>query len=328
MRYFSDREFGEPARTITEISASVWLRLAQLIEERVENCSFAGRFPERCQDYPFEPGVICGVHILRLETALKSEIPALAEIEQNWRDSGGDGPYGRFAHLGKRIWQMSQVEQPPISVIMDIIEFCWRSVSKPEFGYYHSFFQHHHLRFDQETGQGEFREEVNRIFQRNGVAFTLTERGQIERVIPEPISSLVRYSDFQTGDQELDGLLETACRQFVMPEESERRDGLEKLWDAWERIKTIEDADKKTGAAKMLDRLASGAQPKFRKFLEDEATALTAAGNAFRIRHSETTQERLSRVVQVDYLFARMFVLIHAILSTIGAVIPDAQSEL
>lgn len=152
MRYFSDREFGEPARTITDISTSVWLGLALLIEERVENGSFAARFPERCPDYPFESDVVCGVHIPRLETALKSEIPALAEIEQNWRDSGRDGPYGRFTSPSKRIWQMSQVEQPSTAIIMDIIEFCWRAVSKPEFGHYHSFFQHHHLRFDQESG--------------------------------------------------------------------------------------------------------------------------------------------------------------------------------
>lgn len=160
------------------------------------------------------------------------------------------------------------------------------------------------------------------------MAFTLTEQGQIERVIPEPIGSLVRYSDFRTGDEELDGLLETACRKFVMPAESERHDGLEKLWHAWERLKTIEDADKKTGAAKMLDRLADGTQPKFRKFLEDEATALTTAGNVFRIRHWETTQEPLAQVVQVDYLFVRMLVLIHAIIGTTGAAIPHARSEL
>ena len=198
---------------------------------------------------------------------------------------------------------------------MDIIEFCWRSVSKPESYYYHSFFQHHHLRFDQEAGRTEFREDVNRIFERNGVAFTLTEHGQVERIVPEPIGSLVGRSQFRTGDHELDGLLETACRRFVMPAEGQRRDALEKLWDAWERIKTLENDDKRTGAAEMLDRLAKPAQRQFREMLEVEAQALTSVGNRFRIRHSETSQERLETLEQVDYLFGRLFVLINFILN-------------
>ena len=327
MRYFSEREFGEAPRTTSEISLSVWQGLAWLVQERVQNNSFAERFPERCEDYPFDSAVICGVHVGRFETAIKTEIPALAEMEQSWRNSEGDGPYGRYQPSWKRIWQMSLIEQPLLPVIMDIIEFCWRVVSKPELGGYHDFFRHHHLGFDQETGRAAFREEVNRIFQRNGVALTLTEGGQVERLIPEPMVSAVRHSAFQTGDQELDELLETACRKFVMPVESEHRHALEQLWDAWERLKTLEDTDKRIGVTTMLDRLANPGQPKFRAFLECEARALTDAGNDLRIRHSETMQERLDEGVQVDYLFQRLFALIHYILRTTGGVVAGHHAD-
>ena len=289
-----------------------------LVQERVENDSFAERFPERCQDFPFDSAVCWGIHVRRFEAALKTEIPALAEIEQNWRDSEGNGSYGLFQLPQKQIWQMSLIEQPSLPVIMDIIEFCWRVVSKPDLRYYHSFFQHHHLGFDQEAGRADFREEVNRTFQRNGVAFSLTEGGRIERLIPEPIGSVLRGCAFRSGDPELDQLLDTACRKFVMPAEDEHRDALEKLWYAWERIKTLEDIDKKTGATKMLDRLASPTQSQFRDLLDSEARALNSAGNSLRIRHSETTQERLEMTEQVDYLFQRMFALIHLFLSVTG----------
>ena len=317
-QYFSDRELGETPRTIYGISLTVWQGLAMLVQARVENNSFAERFPERCQDYPFDSAVCCGTLVGRFETALKTEIPALAEMEQNWRDAEGEGPYGGFQVSRKQIWQMSLMEQPPLPVIMDIIEFCWRVVSKPEIRGPHSFYHHHHLGFDQEAGRADLREEVNHIFQRNGVAFILTEGGRIERLIPEPTGGVLRGCAFRSGDSELDQLLDAARRKFVMPEENEHRDALEKLWDAWERIKTVDDLDKRTGATMMLDRLARPTQSQFRGLLDSEARALNSAGNSLRIRHSETTQERLEMTEQVDYLFQRMFALIHLFLSVTG----------
>lgn len=50
---------------------------------------------------------------------------------------------------------------------------------------------------------------------------------------------------FTTGDQDLDRLLETAREKFLNRAFEIRKEGLEKLWDAWERLKTIEPgADK------------------------------------------------------------------------------------
>ncbi|MXZ91669.1 MAG: hypothetical protein F4W95_09290 [Chloroflexi bacterium] len=95
---------------------------------------------------------------------------------------------------------------------------------------------------------------------------------------------------------------------------------MEKLWDAWERLKTIEDVDKKKGVKVLLDKAAGSSQSKFRDLIEKEAIALTGAGNGLSIRHSETTQERLESSEQVDYLFLRMFSLIHLILHTTGRV--------
>ena len=99
-----------------------------------------------------------------------------------------------------------------------------------------------------------------------------------------------------------------------MPKSEDRQDASEKLWDAFERLKTLESgSDKRTRAEKLLDR-AAAPETKFRKVLGEEAAALTKIGNGFRIRHSEITQEGLTSLEQVDYLFFRLFALIRFIL--------------
>jgi hypothetical protein len=44
---------------------------------------------------------------------------------------------------------------------------------------------------------------------------------------------------FRTGDQTLDQLLETAREKFLNRSLDLRKEGLENLWDAWERLKTV-----------------------------------------------------------------------------------------
>ena len=44
---------------------------------------------------------------------------------------------------------------------------------------------------------------------------------------------------FETGDRETDRLLESARERMVRPKIEDRRDALEKLWDAFERLKTF-----------------------------------------------------------------------------------------
>ena len=96
-----------------------------------------------------------------------------------------------------------------------------------------------------------------------------------------------------------------------------RRESLEKLWDAWERLKTIEPGrDKKEGIAALLDDAA--AEPEFRSRLEREARELTDIGNTFMIRHSETDRVQIAEAEQVDYLFRKLFAMIRMLLTSSG----------
>jgi hypothetical protein len=196
-------------------------------------------------------------------------------------------------------------EPPDTLTILDFLEFVAASIGKPIQGQYHSFFRHHHLSFDREEGLREFVEAINSIFSRNGVAYELTEGGQVRRTLTTEMQQLLSGISFHSGDGETDRLLEEARSQFSSPRAEARRDALEKLWDAFERVKTLEPGkDKREQVGRLLDRTAIG---KFRATLEAEAMELTSIGNSYRIRHSETSQELLTGSDQVDYLFQRMF---------------------
>ena len=111
----------------------------------------------------------------------------------------------------------------------------------------------------------------------------------------------------------LDELLEAARNKYLDPNPTIRQESLKKLWDAWERLKTVEQpGNKKVSARALLDRAAD--EPRFRDVVEQDARALTDIGNHFTIRHSETDKAQLQRNEHVDYLFHRLFALLRLLL--------------
>lgn len=123
---------------------------------------------------------------------------------------------------------------------------------------------------------------------------------------------------FDTGETELDRLLDYARSRFLSPKLDDRRDATEKLWDAFERMKTLEPgSDKRAQADALLDRAAAPGI-RMRDALADEAKALTSIGNSLRIRHSEVTQEMIDRSEQLDWLFVRMFGFVRLLLLSSG----------
>ena len=101
-------------------------------------------------------------------------------------------------------------------------------------------------------------------------------------------------------------------------DEGDRQDALEKLWDPFERLKTLEPgANKRAQTEALLDRVAAPGSA-FREALGREAAELTSIGNSFRIRHSEVTQEALTSTDQIDYPFTRMFAFLRMVLKGTG----------
>jgi len=153
------------------------------------------------------------------------------------------------AEIPKISWPLSPDTVPETPSILDLLEFIAASVGQPVEGSYHSFFRHHHLTFDRGTGLSRFVDDVNSIFGRNGIAFELTEQGIARRILPEGLRQSVAEAIFHTADAETDRLLEIARRQFTSPHIDVRKDAVEKLWDAFERLKTLEDGSNKRAQA-------------------------------------------------------------------------------
>ena len=242
MTYFSDRELGERPRDEEEIGERPWGGLRVLMEGKVNDGSFGIDYPENCPDGRGPTGT----NRSDFGVAMCAEIPNLPE-ENPWRSSR----YGWY-------------EVPKTIDVLDMIEFCWHHVGEPSKGAYHEFFKHHELTFNREIGQQKFSEEVNRIFSRNSLAYTLTNDGRIERLGPPVLREELISAHFQSGDDDLNGLLENARRKFFSPREEIRAEALQELWDAWERLKTTgQGAQKRSRLPHSLTQRRDNLLPSF-----------------------------------------------------------------
>ena len=300
--YFSDRENGPRARTEQVISPVVWAGLVATVQALINSGAFGLRFPERCPDGQ----AVCGCDTDALAASVIAEMPGLA-----W-------PLETMCLVEDGFLSQREPFAPDTLLILDFIEFIYASVAKPIPGKHHDFFSHHHLTFDQQSGQEEFRATVNRIFSRNGVAFEMLSTGRIVRVLPPVLGEDLKRAIFRTGDRTLDNMLEECRTKFSDRNPLVRREALERLWDGWERLKSLADpGDKKRSIKIILD--ATATEPSLRARLEGEATELNSIGNSHLIRHSEVNQVPVIDVDQVDYLFHRLFAMIQLILRKKGS---------
>jgi hypothetical protein len=233
----------------------------------------------------------------------------------------GRGPTGtdmnalRAALAAHRLHDFTSqgLEVPSTFEVLDLIEFAYEKIAEPRHGDFHGFFGHYHLGFTQAEGRASFREEVNRIFVRNGIAYELEDRGEVTRIAPEGLREPLAVAIFRTGDPALDDLLERARTKFLSRDFRVRKESLEHLWDAWERLKTLEPGrDKKESTGIILDRASNN--DAFRGVLETEARLLTDIGNSFMIRHAEINKTPIEDEDQIDFLFHRLFAVVRLLL--------------
>jgi hypothetical protein len=271
--------------------------LLELVSSRIDEEWFGSSFPSLCPDGLGNSG--CDK--AKLETMMKAySVIWPQDYKASFRRSDDE-------------------KVPSDGQVFDLIEFSYEHVSEPIAGSSHSYFGHSHYKYNQENGRQRFEQEVNRLLERNGMAFHL-EHGEVVRLAPAVLQEALAETAFRTGDIILDELLETARTKFINRSLDVRREALEKLWDAWERLKTVEPGkDKKASTTSLLDK--TGSEPAFRKLIEEEAIELTGVGNRFMIRHTETDKVQIESSWHVDYLFARMFSLVLLALKSSGRAI-------
>ena len=291
MLYFSEKELGEVPREVHKIKRTVWKGIRALIKARVDDGSFGASFPENCPE-----GVI-----------------TVGTNPPGFRDAMRAHVYGLSA------WPWAETaKMPSTPAFLNLIEFCWIHIATPKSQQYHSSYHHNHLlQFDQEAGREDFRDGIEDILRLNGLAYQLTADGHIERLVYPVLREALADTDLDTLDPDLDELLDKSRRKFRDPDESIRREALEHLWDAWEKLRSLDGVGSVGERAdKLLRKVAGPDSLSFKKVLDKEALYIYDLGNELAIRHRNFKQERIARIEHVDYLFHRMFSLIQLILRT------------
>ena len=307
IEYFSDEELGKTEPNSEDITIPVWNGLVAIFERFSQNNSLSGDFSEQCPD----GNGIVGFDEELFEDQLKAEIPWVSIPIQKLRPQRQE----------RDLWEEEQEENHPVPTVLkyptlDFLQFCYFHMQDPTpVGPYHDHFRHYHLTFRQESiNRKAFREEVNKIFERNGVVFYVDDNGQVKRKLPSTLQHTFR-TNFKTSDSKLNELLYEATRNIVLPKIEDRQRGLEKLWDAFERAKTFY-GDKKKSIDELLEYIAKG-NGKFKDLLNVECKALSDIGNNFQIRHFETHVVEISDSDHIDYLFYRMFSMINLFMSVL-----------
>lgn len=314
MSYFSDREHFND-RTLTEsISINVWNGIAGLVNSLITNNNLAKDYSLLCPD----GNGICGFDEHSFYMNAKSYIPTIDFLP----DYGKIEPLP-FNHFDPLPWEEQisdrnqRIEQFKYDVL-DFVEFVFKHICDVKNDKYHEYRNHYELIFlDTTIAREKYIDDVNVLFQRNKAAFKLCPNGEIQRIIDKQLCELIEES-IESQEETLYNLLDTAKTKIRSPKFEERQIAIEKLWDAYERIKTVINPDnKKDSAAKLLEMIADGST-NMEMVLSKERCELDKIGNEyFQIRHSEMNKQPIEKSEHLDYLFFRMYSLVQLLLTKI-----------
>ena len=314
MKYFSDKEGANKEKVSFRISADIWNGIAVVVNALMSNNLLAKDFPKPCPD----GNGICGVDEQSFYVAAYAVIPRTKNFLPQ---------YGGIQHIssvncifGLGIETDEELEDKKKLFtydVLDFIEFTYRHIYDVQKGTYHDFFKHYELKFPSTANaRVAFVSDINEIFERNHLGFKLCDDGTIQRIVDEV---MLHSMPPQEIESRLEELIQDALNRFKSPKLSERRIALEKLWDAFERLKTIEvpGSGKKKQSADILLSKASFGNTTFKEQLEKECRTLTEIGNQYQIRHFEMNKEQINVEEHLDYLFYRMYSLISLLLTVL-----------
>lgn len=156
-----------------------------------------------------------------------------------------------------------------------------------------------------------FQKEINDVFIDAGLLYELNSDCYIERIVENsPLSKEVEKSIITIQEDETRKLLQEAIDLHRSHYLEAPRDAAEKIWDAFERLKTYYTSlNKKKSAEKIVNDMSNSEQP-YADLFNAEFKALTDIGNQFRIRHHETDKIDVPDYRHYDYFFNRCLSLI------------------
>jgi len=294
-----------------------WKAIKSGFDEFLDSNYFAEKFPEKSWKG------ITGTDSKKLLIRIQSKVLQVISIKELFQITKVE-----TGKLVDDIYGISNEEQIPetkdmyeLVPIMDFIHTIYHLLSKPitnkgnDNRYDNTYFT-----FNENSkleAQKEFREELNDTFKQQELNFVLQEDGKIIRR-DSPLFEKQCSIKFNKDDSELNKILNSAYTKFKSVDVSEKKIAVEKLWDAFNHIKSYEIPEpKKTKQSidKLLNNLFQN-KPKLKDFVNTEMSALSKLGNNdLNIRHSEVYLELLNDSNHIDYLFYRMSATIHLLLT-------------
>ncbi|MDR0970609.1 MAG: hypothetical protein LBM67_08760 [Lentimicrobiaceae bacterium] len=155
-----------------------------------------------------------------------------------------------------------------------------------------------------QNNYNNFANEVNLIFQNNGFVHRLLG-GKIE------ITQTKIQTNEVINEIGLKELIEQATLLYNNGNVSDKQYAVEKLWDAFERLKTYYSTlSKKESTEKLISEMSNG-NDSYKSLFDEEFKKLTTIGNQFRIRHHETDKIDITDNSYYDYFYQRCFALVN-----------------
>ncbi len=161
------------------------------------------------------------------------------------------------------------------------------------------------------TKSSQFENEINAIFKLNNINVEL-RNGEIHSTSNKAIGLDDSTNINEAGLEELIRIAEDLYNK------GNYSYAVEKLWDAFERIKTYyyPTLDKKKSAEKIINDISYGNEH-IKKMFDNEFKVLTDIGNNYRIRHHEKNKTDISNDLHYEYFYKRCLSLISILLKVI-----------
>lgn len=267
--YFSDDKLEKRERIKTNIDRSVYNEVLNIIKKY--NMYLKFEFPK----YSYDSNVkVIDIDIPKFNNFIYSHIDYYS------------GPLKYIDHKSKNEWEeyfekdIEDLIEKRNYAILDMIELIYEKINISE-------------------GIKKFKEDINRLFSRNHLIYNLNKKGKIELIMSEEEKSIINSIPYV--EDEVEKLLNQSRDKILKPKLKDRQIAIEKLWDAFERLKTVVNPNK----TKFIYDLFKDNPKEFIKLMDNEGKQLSGIGNGYRIRHHEENKIELNSEM-LNYFYYRM----------------------
>ncbi len=283
--YYSQRQKRNQQVPQVQVGSDFWTAFLTYLNRRSNDNYFCKAFPDHCSDGHQE-----GRNDQLVASRIREE---LGEVQ--WPIPNGEGH-----------------ELPDTERILDVLEFFFKHVAKSTQSRYHDHCGGSHpTEYDVAQGRYEYTVQINGMLKRFHHPYKL-QKGSIVLGGSEVMDARVSSVELKTQDAHLLRLLGSALDNFYDRSGTKKLEGLRSLVDAFERLKTLEDEDKKTSVTKVIGKLS--VVEEIRQHYEQHLRKLTELANKYTIRHHEAGKVVLDDESTIEYLFYSYDNLIRLIL--------------